>query len=123
MPDLMPIEDRKIVEEVMKPLLWVEQMPEFPGGESELYKYLENNIKYPPVARDAGISGSVYVKFVVNEDGKISGITILRGIGGGCDEEVIRIIKSMPPWKPGKQNGIPVPVYFNLPIKFTLLGI
>ena len=121
MPEVMPTDDQKIVEEEMEPKLLVEQMPEFPGGESEMYKYLKENTKFPQFAKDVDITGIVYVRFVVNKDGKITDITVLRGIGGGCDEEAVRVIKSMPPWKPGRQNGVPVPVYFNLPIKFTLL--
>ncbi len=120
MPDQMPNEDQKIVEEKMEPFTVVEQMPDFPGGEAELFKYLQKNIKYPEMARESGITGVVYVKFVVDKHGKISDIQLLRGIGGGCDEEAIRVVKSMPDWKPGRQNGMPVPVYFTLPIKFTL---
>jgi protein TonB len=119
MPDVMPNEDQQIVEEKMEPFLVVEQMPDFPGGELELYKFLEENIKYPPMARESGISGKV-IKFVVNKDGKISDIALLRGIGGGCDEEALRVVKKMPLWKPGKQNGVPVPVWFTLPINFIL---
>jgi periplasmic protein TonB len=120
MPDVMPNEDQQIVEEKIEPYLVVEQMPDFPGGETELYKFLEKNMKYPPMARESGVTGTVYIKFVVNKDGRISDIAILRGIGAGCDEEAIRVIKSMPSWKPGKQNGVAVPVWFTLPVKFTL---
>lgn len=120
MPDVMPNEDQQIVEEKMEPFLVVEQMPDFPGGESELYKFLEQNIKYPPMARESGVTGRVFIKFVVNKDGKISDIALLRGIGAGCDEEAIRVVKKMPAWKPGKQNGMPVPVWFTLPINFIL---
>jgi len=120
MPDVMPTEDQQIVGETMEPFLVVEQMPDFPGGESELYKFLEQNIKYPPMARESGVTGRVFIKFVVNKDGKISDITLLRGIGAGCDEEAIRVVKKMPTWKPGKQNGMPVPVWFTLPINFIL---
>lgn len=98
----------------------VEEMPGFPGGEAELFKYLAGNIKYPAMAKDAGISGIVYVTFVVMETGKINDVKVLRGIGGGCDEEAIRVVKNMPSWKPGKQRGKPVRVQFNLPIRFTL---
>jgi periplasmic protein TonB len=98
----------------------VEEMPSFPGGEAELFKYLGKTIKYPQMATDAGISGVVYVTFVVGKDGKISDVKVLRGIGGGCDEEAIRVVKSMPTWKPGKQRGKAVPVQYNLPIRFTL---
>lgn len=98
----------------------VEDMPSFPGGEAELFKYLGKSIKYPQMAQDASISGVVYVTFVVGKDGKISDAKVLRGIGGGCDEEALRVVRSMPAWKPGKQRGKPVTVQYNLPIRFTL---
>ncbi len=98
----------------------VEDMPSFPGGEGELFRYLGENIKYPPMAKDAGITGTVFVTFVVKEDGKVSGSRVLRGIGGGCDEEAIRVVQSMPAWKPGKQRGKAVRVQYNLPIRFVL---
>jgi periplasmic protein TonB len=98
----------------------VEQMPSFPGGEAKLFQYLGENMKYPAMARDAGITGVVYVTFVVKEDGKIDGVRILRGVGGGCDEEAIRVVKSMPRWTPGKQRGKSVRVQYNLPIRFVL---
>ena len=98
----------------------VEEMPGFPGGDEKLFKYLGENIKYPAMAKDAGIKGVVYVTFVVKEDGSIDGVKVLRGIGGGCDEEAMRVVKSMPKWKPGKQRGKNVRVQYNLPIRFTL---
>ncbi|MEI7595793.1 MAG: TonB family protein [Bacteroidota bacterium] len=98
----------------------VEQMPEFPGGQEDLYKYLGENIKYPEIAKQSGISGRVFVSFVVEPNGSVSNIKILRGIGGGCDEEAVRVIKGMPKWKSGKQNGKPVRVSFNLPVNFQL---
>ncbi|MCB9170496.1 MAG: energy transducer TonB [Flavobacteriales bacterium] len=98
----------------------VEQMPSFPGGEEELFKYLGKSIKYPQMAADAGISGVVYVTFVVDKDGKVKDAKVLRGIGGGCDEEALRVVNNMPPWTPGKQRGKPVKVQYNLPIRFTL---
>jgi protein TonB len=98
----------------------VEDPPQFPGGEEELFKYLGKSIQYPPMAKDAGVSGVVYVTFVVNEDGSISDVEVLRGIGAGCDKEAIRVVKNMPKWKPGKQRGKSVKVQFNLPIRFTL---
>lgn len=100
----------------------VEQNPSFPGGDAARMKYLGNNIKYPQMARESGIQGVVYVTFVVEPDGSITNVRILRGIGGGCDEESIRVVKSMPRWTPGKQRGKPVRVQFNMPIKFTLAG-
>jgi len=98
----------------------VEETPQFPGGDTELYKFLAESIKYPEEAKELGIQGRVFVNFVVETDGGVSNVKVLRGIGGGCDEEAIRVVKSMPRWTPGKQRGIPVRVSYNLPIKFTL---
>lgn len=98
----------------------VEEMPSFPGGEGKLFEYLQKNIKYPPVARENGIQGRVYVTFVVDKDGKIRDAKILRGIGGGCDEEALRVVRAMPEWKAGRQNGRSVQVQYNLPVNFTL---
>ena len=90
------------------------------GGEAPMYQYLGNNMKYPPIARDNNIQGRVYVSFVVEKDGSITDVKVLRGIGGGCDEEAVRVVKSMPKWSPGKQRGKAVRVRFNLPILFKL---
>ena len=98
----------------------VENMPEYPGGDEARMKFLANNIKYPKEAREAGIQGVVYMTFVVEKDGSITGAKIMRGIGGGCDEEAIQVVSAMPKWKPGTQRGKPVRVQFNLPIRFTL---
>ena len=98
----------------------VESMPEFPGGLAAFYRFLEKNMIYPQMAKEAGISGKVYITFVVEKDGSIADITLLRGIGGGCDEEALRVVKAMPAWKPGLQRNIPVRVQFILDIKFTL---
>ncbi|NEN25143.1 energy transducer TonB [Cryomorpha ignava] len=98
----------------------VEEMPSFPGGEPAMMKYLANNIKYPAIAKDANIQGTVYVTFVVNEKGEVKDVKVLRSIGGGTDEEAIRVVQSMPKWKPGKQRGKAVKVQYNLPIRFTL---
>lgn len=98
----------------------VESMPEFPGGEAKIYEYLANTLQYPTQAREAGIQGRVFLTFVVEKDGLITDVRVLRGIGGGCDEEAVRVVENMPKWTPGKQRGIPVRVQFNLPIKFTL---
>jgi protein TonB len=115
-----------LVEEAPEPVAeeiftFVEEYPEFPGGEKALYEYIKNNIRYPEVARTSGITGTVYVQFVVEKDGSISDVKVLRGIGGGCDEEAVRVVKSMPKWKPGKQRGQPVRVYYTLPIDFKLM--
>ncbi len=98
----------------------VEVDPEFPGGIEALYKYLAENITYPQQAKDSGIQGRVYVTFVVEKDGSITGAKVLRGIGGGCDEEALRVVNAMPKWTPGKQLGEPVRVQFNLPVVFKL---
>ncbi len=98
----------------------VEQMPEFEGGQSALYKYLGKNIKYPAQARNGNIQGTVFVGFVVASDGKIKDVQVLKGIGYGCDEEAVRVVSTMPAWRPGKQSGRPVSVRYSLPIKFTL---
>ncbi|MCW3083181.1 MAG: Protein TonB [Bacteroidetes bacterium] len=107
---------------VEAPLTIVEQMPTFPGGEAEMMKYIQKNVQYPQVEKEAGISGTCYVTFVVEKDGSITDVKVLRGVSGGpgCDREAIRVVKSMPGWKAGKQNGREVRVQFNLPIKFTL---
>lgn len=99
---------------------FVEQMPEFPGGQEAMMKFISKNINYPQIAIENGISGKVYAKFVVGRDGSIRDIKILRDIGGGCSQEVKRLIKSMPKWKPGKQRGKTVPVHFTLPVSFNL---
>lgn len=98
----------------------VEKDPEFPGGMDALYKYLAQNIKYPTIARENGITGRVYVTFVVERDGSIANPRVLRDIGGGCGAEAIRVVKSMPKWNPGKQSGKAVRVQFNLPVNFNL---
>ena len=100
----------------------VEEMPTFPGGENARLKFLANNIKYPETARIAGVEGRVYVTFVVEVDGSVNDVRILRGIGSGCDEETVRVISAMPKWNPGKQRGQAVRVQFNLPVRFYLGG-
>jgi periplasmic protein TonB len=106
--------------EKAEPVLWVPEMPHFPGGEKELHAFLLNGIKYPREAREVNIQGTVFLTFIVEPDGSITEISVLRGIGGGCEEEALRVVKSMPNWVPGKQNGNPVRVRLTLPVKFTL---
>lgn len=98
----------------------VEKMPEYPGGEQARALYMVNSIKYPDAARKSGLQGTVYVTFVIEKDGEVTNVKVLRGIGGGCDEEAVRVVKNMPKWKPGEQKGEPVRVQFNVPIKFAL---
>lgn len=100
---------------------FVEQPPTFPGGEEALAKFLSKNIRYPRVAQENSISGTVFVQFVVDSDGNIKDVkTVGAAKGGGLEEEAIRVVKIMPKWKAGKQNGRQVSVQFNLPIRFTL---
>lgn len=98
----------------------VEEMPEYPGGSEAMMKFLVENIKYPEQARKDSIQGRVFVNFIIEVDGKVSNTKVLRGIGGGCDEEAVRVVSLMPAWTPGKQRGKNVRVAFNLPIKFAL---
>jgi protein TonB len=118
-----PVDDGEVVAVVEAEIFTiVEEQPGFPGGESALMDYLKNNIKYPQLARESNIQGTVFVTFVVEPNGSISNVKVLRGIGGGCDEEATRVVKNMPSWTPGKQRGKPVRVQFNLPIRFILAG-
>ncbi len=112
-------EDDEVIEE-NEIFTIVEDMPSFPGGEAELFKYLGKSIKYPKMASEADISGIVYMTFVVGKDGSIKDVKVMRGIGAGCDEEAIRAVKNMPKWKPGKHRGRAVEVQYNLPVRFTL---
>lgn len=116
-PPAPPILEEKGEEE---PFTYVEQMPSFPDGQDAMYKYIYDKIKYPAIARENGISGQVIVQFVVSRDGEIQKAKVVRGIGGGCNEEALRVVNGMPKWKPGKHNGRAVPVTFTLPIKFVL---
>jgi len=100
--------------------LVVEVAPEFPGGNEALLNYLGENIIYPQEALKANIQGTVYVSFIVEKNGEVSNIKVMRGIGGGCDEEAVRVVQSMPKWKPGTQRGKPVRVQFNWPVRFIL---
>jgi protein TonB len=110
----------EITEEVEQPFVVVEIMPQFPGGESEMMKFINANLKYPVIAQEMGVSGTVIINFVVGRDGKISRIKVMRGIGSGCDEEAVRVLEKMPAWSPGKQGGKPVLVSYTIPFKFKL---
>lgn len=98
----------------------VEEMPQFPGGDMELMKYLSKNIKYPVIAQENGIQGRVICTFTVNKDGKIVDIEVVRGVDPSLDKEAMRVIGTMPPWKPGKQLGKAVRVKYTLPVSFRL---
>ena len=98
----------------------VEDMPEFPGGEMALRTYIANSIKYPVIAQENGIQGKVYVTFVVGKDGSVSQASIARGVDPSIDKEALRVVNSLPKWKPGKQRGKPVNVSYTVPINFVL---
>ncbi|WP_242923732.1 energy transducer TonB [Pontibacter liquoris] len=122
-PDLGDIDGTSdVVAEVVeeKPYTYVEQMPTFPGGETEMLKYLAKNIRYPAAAQRAGVEGLVVLSFVVGKTGEISEIQVIKNLGAGTDEEAMRVVKSMPKWTPGKQNGRAVPVRYTLPVRFTI---
>jgi len=98
----------------------VEEMPEFPGGELALRKWIANEIKYPVIAQENGIQGKVYVTFVVGKDGSINNATVARGVDPSLDKEALRVVNALPKWKPGKQRGKPVNVSYTVPINFVL---
>jgi periplasmic protein TonB len=117
-----PVLDDEDTDSLADPEIFIvaEVMPEFPGGYASLQRYLRNNLRYPDVARETGIEGTVYIEFVVAADGSVRNAKILRGIGGGCDEEALRAVMAMPTWIAGKQRGKAVNVAFNLPVSFKL---
>jgi len=98
----------------------VENMPEFPGGDLGLMKYIQKNVKYPPIAKEYNITGKVYVSFIVDRQGKVTNVKVVRGVDKNLDAEAVRVVKSLPKYKPGKQRGKAVRVMFTIPINFTL---
>ena len=115
--EFAPIEE-EVAEEIFE---IVENSPEPVGGIGAFYSYVGENLKYPATALRMEISGRVFVKFVVNDKGEISRVHVVKGIGGGCDEEAVRVLESAPKWNPGKQRGKPVSVWMTLPITFKLM--
>lgn len=119
------VEQKEIVIEVEeaeeeKVFIAVEEAPEFPGGQTALLQYIANAVKYPVIAQENGVQGTVYVTFVVNKDGSVSNAKVLRGVDPSLDAEALRVVSTLPKWKPGKQSGTPVRVSYNVPIKFQL---
>lgn len=106
--------------EVEKVFDVVEQMPSFPGGPSALMEWLSNNVKYPVVAQENGVQGRVVVSFVVERDGSITDVKVVRGVDPSLDKEASRVVRAMPRWIPGKQNGSAVRVKYNVPVAFRL---
>jgi periplasmic protein TonB len=114
-------ENKRITEEDNDPpFIVVEQMPQFPGGEQEMMKFIYANLKYPVLAQELGVSGTVIINFVVDRNGSITNIKVVRSIGSGCDEEAVRVLEKMPRWSPGKQGGKTVRVRYTVPFKFIL---
>jgi len=117
-PVIKTVEEEEVSADYV--FLIVEDPAEFPGGDRALYKYISNSVKYPVIAQENGIQGKVYVKFVVNELGKVSNGEILRGVNISLNNEALRVINSLPKFKPGKQRGKPVKVFYNAVINFQL---
>lgn len=109
--------EEEVTEEIF---VVVEQQPEFPGGQAAMMKFLSDNIRYPVIAQENGIHGRVVCNFVVERDGSITDVQVLRGVDPSLDKEAIRVIQQMPRWTPGKQRGSPVRVRFTLPVVFRL---
>ncbi|MFW5774595.1 MAG: energy transducer TonB, partial [Tangfeifania sp.] len=120
--DIQPVlESNEEEEEPEDEIFYFAEDPaEFPGGDRALYKYINDAVKYPVIAQENGIQGKVYVKFVVNERGSVSDAQILRGVDQSLNQEALRVINSLPNFKPGKQRGKPVKVYYNAVINFQL---
>ncbi len=120
--EVQPVEvEEPEEEETEEVFLIVEEPPSPVGGMEAFYNYVNENIQYPRQARTMRIEGRVFVQFVVDKDGSITNVEVLKGIGGGCDEEAVRVVKNAPKWNPGKQRGRPVRVKMVLPITFKLL--
>ena len=98
----------------------VEDMPAFPGGDLGLMKFIQRNVKYPPIAKEYNIEGKVYISFIVDKSGSVTNVKIVRGVDKNLDAEAVRVVKLLPKYKPGKQRGKPVRVMFTIPINFTL---
>ncbi len=113
-------EKQEVKEEEMQVFTVVEEPPTFPGGEEALLKYIGSNVKYPEIAKENNITGKVYVQFVIEANGKVSNVKIVRGVDPALDKEAVRVIQSLPQWAPGKQAGRSVRVAFTVPINFKL---
>lgn len=119
----VPVEVKQEVQEAEAeetPFVVVEEMPMFPGGDAELLKYIAENTQYPEVAKENNIQGRVIVRFCVTAKGGVSQVSVLKGVDPELDKEAIRVVNTLPPFKPGKQGGKPVPVWYMVPITFTL---
>lgn len=130
---VVEIQNEEVIEEVQviaeevqeeeaeaEPFVVVEEMPMFPGGETELLTWIANNTQYPEVAKENNIQGKVIVRFCVTSKGTVDRVSILKGVDPELDKEAIRVVQTLPAFKPGKQGGKPVPVWYMVPINFTL---
>lgn len=113
-------ESNNQIEKSIEPFTVVEEMPVFPGGDNALFKLIAESVNYPDSAIKSGIQGRVIIRFAVESDGRVSRVSIYEGANPLLDEEALRVVKALPYFKPGKQGGIAVPVWYNVPIKFTL---
>ncbi len=118
-PPPMAVKEEEAQDEALN-VASVQQLPVFPGGDAALFKYIAENIKYPAIAKENGTQGKVVLSFLISKTGQISNVQVLRGVGGGCDQEAIRVVNNMPDWSPGKHNGVPVNVRYTLPVSFKL---
>jgi len=119
--DIADLQDNKVVATVKEAIFdHVEVMPQFPGGEKAMMAFLSQNLKYPIIALEQGIQGTVLLRLVIGKTGEITDVTVMRSLDPSCDKEAVRVVKTMPKWTPGKHNGNPVNVYFNLPVRFRL---
>ena len=118
--DIADVKQAVSQEEEDKVYQVIEQMPQFPGGDQELLNYINKNIKYPVIAQENGISGKVTLRFVVSKTGTVDRVEVVRSLDPACDKEAIRVVKSLPKFIPGKQNGVNVSVWYTLPVTYKL---
>ncbi len=118
--DQVIVEEKPVDDNTVYNIATVEQQPEFPGGQEAMYKWLSDHVVYPPVAAEEGVQGRVIVEFVVSKTGAIENVRVLRGRHAALDKEAVRVVKAMPKWIPGKNNGNPVKVTYTLPVSFKL---
>lgn len=119
-PVVQAVQAEEEAEEEVQVFFIVEDMPEFPGGEAALRSFIAQSIKYPQIAQENGIQGRVYVQFVVDRDGSVSNAVVARGVDASLDKEALRVVNTLPKWKPGMQRGKPVRVSYTVPINFVL---
>jgi len=109
-----------VPEEEAEPIIFAEQMPGFPGGQAALLMFIQRSLKYPVIAQENGIQGKVFVRFVIDKQGNVTNVELVRGVDPSLDHEALRVIKSLPRWEPGRQQGKAVRVLYTVPIAFRL---